>query len=46
MGKIDAFDKAVAIFSKRYADQAEKDHAAFEQAIRQGKIEAQPSAPI
>jgi uncharacterized protein (DUF2252 family) len=42
MGKSDVFDKAVATFSKVYADQAEQDHAAFEEAIRQGRIEVQP----
>jgi uncharacterized protein (DUF2252 family) len=42
MGKSDVFDKAIATFSKAYADQAEKDHAAFKNAIRQGRIEAQP----
>ena len=41
MGKSDVFDKAVAAFSKVYADQAEQDHAAFEEAIRQGRIEVQ-----
>ena len=41
VGKSDVFDKAVAAFSKAYADQAEQDHAVFEKAIRQGRIEAQ-----
>ena len=41
MGKSDVFDKAVAAFSKLYADQAELDHAAFRKAIREGKIEVQ-----
>jgi uncharacterized protein (DUF2252 family) len=41
MGKSDVFDKAIATFSKAYADQAEQDHAAFKDAIRQGRIEAQ-----
>ena len=41
MGKSDVFDNAVAAFSKVYADQAEQDHAAFEEAIRQGRIEVQ-----
>jgi hypothetical protein len=41
MGKSDVFDKAIASFSKAYADQAEQDHAAFTRAIRQGKIEVQ-----
>lgn len=41
MGMSDVFDKAVASFSKTYADQAERDHAAFRDAIRKGRIEAQ-----
>jgi hypothetical protein len=41
MGKGDVFDKAVAVFSKAYADQAEQDHAVFEKAIREGRVEAQ-----
>jgi len=41
MGKSDIFDKAVAVFSKAYADQAEQDHAVFEKAIREGRVEAQ-----
>ena len=41
IGKSDVFDKAVAAFSKAYADQAEQDHAVFEKAIREGRIEAQ-----
>jgi len=41
MGKSDVFDKALAKFSKAYADRAEQDHALFEKAIRQGRIETQ-----
>jgi uncharacterized protein (DUF2252 family) len=41
MGKGDIFDNAVATFSKVYADQAEHDHAAFKDAIRQGRIEVE-----
>jgi uncharacterized protein (DUF2252 family) len=41
MGKSNVFDKAIASFSQAYADQAEKDHAAFKDAIRQGKIEVE-----
>jgi hypothetical protein len=40
MGKSDAFDKAIAEFSMKYADQNEKDHAALDRAVRQGKVEA------
>jgi uncharacterized protein (DUF2252 family) len=38
LGKSDVFDRAIARFSEQYADQAERDHAAFRQAIRQGRI--------
>jgi uncharacterized protein (DUF2252 family) len=41
IGKSDVFDSAVMRFSVNYADQAEKDHAAFMQAIREGRIEVQ-----
>jgi uncharacterized protein (DUF2252 family) len=41
MGKSDVFDKALATFSKLYADQAELDHAAFKKAIREGRIKAE-----
>jgi hypothetical protein len=40
MGKSDEFDNAITKFSFAYADQNEKDHAAFMQAIESGKIEA------
>jgi hypothetical protein len=40
MGKSDAFDKAIAEFSIKYADQNEKDHAALDRAVRQGKVKA------
>ncbi len=41
LGKSDVFDRAVARFSELYADQAERDHAGFMQAIRTGQIEAE-----
>lgn len=41
LGKNDAFDLAVAQFGATYADQAERDHAAFMKAIRNGEIEVQ-----
>jgi uncharacterized protein (DUF2252 family) len=41
LGKSDVFDRAIASFSEQYADQAERDHAAFMQAIRQGRIQAE-----
>ena len=40
LGKSDELDKALAEFSIAYADQNEKDHAALERAIRDGKVEA------
>jgi uncharacterized protein (DUF2252 family) len=39
LGKSDAFDKAVADFSIAYADQSERDHAIFMQAVRAGRLE-------
>ena len=40
-GKSEALDEAIARFSMSYADQAERDHAAFMNAIRQGRIDVQ-----
>jgi hypothetical protein len=40
MGKSDAFDRAMAAFSKSYADRNEKDHAALARAIRTGTVKA------
>jgi len=40
MGKSDVFDKAIAAFANAYADQNEKDHAALDRAVRQGKLKA------
>jgi len=41
MGSSDTFDRAIAKFSIAYADQNEKDHAAFMKAIKTGRIEAE-----
>jgi hypothetical protein len=41
LGKRDTFDRAIAPFSRRYADHAERDHPTFMDAIRKGRIEAQ-----
>lgn len=41
LGKRDVFDRAIARFARSYADQAERDHAAFVAAIRKGRIEVQ-----
>ncbi len=40
-GKSGMLDEAIARFSMSYADQAERDHAAFMNAIRKGRIEVQ-----
>jgi hypothetical protein len=41
LGKRDAFDEAIGSFSSAYADQAERDHAALKDAVRDGVIEVQ-----
>ena len=40
LGKSDTFDKAIAAFSRDYADQNESDHAALKRAIKNGKLKA------
>ena len=40
LGRKDTFERAIARFSRTYADQAERDYAAFMDAIRDGRIEA------
>jgi uncharacterized protein (DUF2252 family) len=42
LGKSDSCDRAFAQFGAAYADQAERDHAAFLGAIRAGRIEVNP----
>jgi len=42
IGKSDVFDKAIATFSKAYADQCEKDYAAVKKAIHKGRIKIEP----
>jgi uncharacterized protein (DUF2252 family) len=39
LGRSDKFDEAIADFAIAYADQTERDHRAFEQAVRAGKLE-------
>src|SRR5262249_2062836 len=39
LGKGDTFDKAVADFSKAYADQSEQDHSVLKKAVRSGRLE-------
>jgi uncharacterized protein (DUF2252 family) len=41
LGKGDAFDRAIANFSAAYADQNEKDYAAFAAAVASGKLPAE-----
>ncbi len=40
LGRSDVFDKALVTFSVAYADQNERDYAAFKRAIREGVVEA------
>jgi uncharacterized protein (DUF2252 family) len=41
LGKSDAFERAIATFSERYADQTEKDHNELEKAVKDGRIVAE-----
>jgi uncharacterized protein (DUF2252 family) len=41
LGKNRAFDRAIAGFAAAYADQNERDYAAFAQAVESGRLEAQ-----
>ena len=40
LGSGQAFDAAITEFAEKYADQNERDYAAFTEAIRSGRIEA------
>jgi uncharacterized protein (DUF2252 family) len=40
LGKSDAFDRAIADFSVAYADQNERDYAAFAEAVNSGRLTA------
>jgi hypothetical protein len=40
LGAGQAFDRALAEFAEAYADQNERDFAALEQAVRDGRVEA------
>ena len=42
LGRGSAFDRAVATFAERYADQNERDHAALVEAARAGRIAVEP----
>jgi uncharacterized protein (DUF2252 family) len=41
LGKSDTFDNAVAQFAVTYADQNERDFAALQEAVEQGRVEAE-----
>ncbi|HEY6376950.1 MAG TPA: DUF2252 domain-containing protein [Edaphobacter sp.] len=41
MGNSDTFDRAIADFSVKYADQNEQDHAALKNVVRSGKVPAE-----
>ena len=41
LGSGTAFDRAIAAFAEAYADQTERDHAALEKAVRDGRIAAE-----
>jgi uncharacterized protein (DUF2252 family) len=41
LGRGDAFDRAMCDFAEAYADQNERDHAAFAAAVESGRLEAQ-----
>jgi uncharacterized protein (DUF2252 family) len=42
LGSGDAFDRAMASFAEAYADQNERDYAAFVTAVDRGRLQAQP----
>jgi uncharacterized protein (DUF2252 family) len=44
LGSGDGFDRAIGQFAAAYADQTERDHAVFLQAVRAGRLEAAPPA--
>ena len=40
LGSSDKFDQAIADFAEKYADQNERDHAALQAAVKEGRTEA------
>ena len=40
-GTTDTFDKSMAVFAEKYADQNERDYAALKAAVESGRVEAQ-----
>jgi uncharacterized protein (DUF2252 family) len=43
LGSTDQFDNALAQYAEAYADQAERDFAAFQVAIRSGRLQTEPA---
>ncbi len=41
LGTSDTFDKSMAVFAEKYADQNERDYAALKAAVESGRVEAQ-----
>jgi uncharacterized protein (DUF2252 family) len=41
VGTSDSFDKSMAVFAEKYADQNERDYAALKAAVESGRVEAQ-----
>ncbi len=41
LGRSDVFDQAIAAFAETYADQNERDYHALEEAVQEGRVEAQ-----
>jgi hypothetical protein len=40
LGNSDKFDQAIADFAEKYADQNERDYAALQAAVKDGKVQA------
>jgi NAD(P)H-dependent flavin oxidoreductase YrpB (nitropropane dioxygenase family) len=41
LGETNAFDKSITDFAERYADQNERDHQEFVNAIKSGRLKAE-----
>ncbi|HEY6887003.1 MAG TPA: DUF2252 family protein, partial [Solirubrobacter sp.] len=41
LGSGDVFDRAMASFAEAYADQNERDYAAFQRAVAEGRLQAE-----
>ena len=44
LGRSDAFDRAIAVFAERYADQNEADFKALHDAVARGRVQAATEA--